>query len=197
MGHLALNLSLQNRLNFLCGTHLPTQMRKVIHIFEEALCKRKQQAYGMNLRCTAPAWPGQQDPEFTRDQANLRTSDGGVGIRDTSEQAFYLNTMCNIAPAIAGDANQPSLWPTLRERAFGQNLLQHDTEEGGWAFFYRAGCPFATEIRSEIERVKGLYSQASQDAGQEQDPGKAIFEVPISELYLRGEFPGENSRSPP
>ena len=89
LGHLATNLSLQNRINYLCGTNLPTQMRGVIPIFEGALREGRQQAYGMDLHSTEAQWPEQQDTEFTRDQANLRISDGGVGIRDTSEQAFY------------------------------------------------------------------------------------------------------------
>ena len=92
--------------------------------------------------------------------------------------------MFNIAPAIAGDADQPSLWPNLCEKAFGQNLLQRDTEEGGWAFFFRTGSPYATELQSEIERLKGLCSQASQDASQEQDPGKAIFEAPTNSFGI-------------
>ena len=67
----------------------------------------------MHLHCTTEAWTGQQDSAFTWDQANLRIRDGGVGIRDTSEQAFFLNTILNIAPAIVGDADKPCLWPSL------------------------------------------------------------------------------------
>ena len=48
--------------------------------------------------------------------------------RDTSERALFLNTMSNIAQAIAGDADQPSLLPSFREKAFGSDLLQLDTD---------------------------------------------------------------------
>ena len=67
---------------------------------------------------------------------------GGVGFRDTSERALFLNTMCNIAPAIAGDASRPSLWPSLRDKAFGADLLQLDTEEGGLTHFFAKGYPW-------------------------------------------------------
>ena len=101
----------------------------------------------------------------------MRIRDGGVGFRDISERALYLNTMCNIAPAIAGNADQPS-------KAFGPNLLQPDTEEGGWTYFTSTGCPYATELDSEIGRLKGLYHQAWQDAGYEEAPAHAVFGAP-------------------
>ena len=101
-----------------------------------------------------------------------------MGFRDTSERALYLNTMCNVVQAIAGDADQPSLWPSLCGKAFGPNLLQPDTEEGGWTYFISTGCPYATELDSEIERLKGLYHQAWQDAGYEEAPAHAVLGAP-------------------
>ena len=71
--------------------------------------------------------------------------------------------MCNIAPAIAGNASRPSLWPSLRDKAFGADLLQLDTEEGGWTHFFAKGGPMAAELASEIERMKGLYHQACRE----------------------------------
>ena len=90
---------------------------------------------------------------------------------------------CNIAPAIAGDANQPSVWPSLREKAFGPNLLQLDTEVGCWTFFIYAGCLFAMALVSGIGRMKGLYHQACQDAGQEQGPEHAVLGAPDRILF--------------
>ena len=72
---------------------------------------------------------------------NLRIRDGGVCIHDTSVLVFFLNIMRNIAPAIAGDADQPSLWPSLRDKAFGPDLLQHGPEGGGWTYFFRTETP--------------------------------------------------------
>ena len=86
--------------------------------------------------------------------------------------------MCNIAPAIAGDASRPSLWPSLRDKAFGADLLQLDTEEGGWTHFFAKGGPMAAELASEIERMKGLYHQACRDAGCEPDPAHPVLGAP-------------------
>ena len=83
-GHYALNLSLQNRVDFLLATHLPEQTRNLAKDTDEALSEGRRHAYGMHLHRTTPTWTGQRDPEFTRDQANLRIRDGGVGFRDTS-----------------------------------------------------------------------------------------------------------------
>ena len=132
----------------------------------------------MDLQDTTPTWAGQRDPEFTRDQAYLRIRDGGVGLRDTLERQPFLSTMCNIAPAIAGDADQPSMWPSLCDKAFGPNLLQLDTAEGGWTFFFGTGCPMAMALASCIGQVKGLFNQASQDAGDEQVPENAVLGAP-------------------
>jgi len=177
-GQYALRLSLQNRADHLLATHLPKQTRDLAKRVEETLGKGRQQAYGMDLQDTTPTWAGQRDPEFTRDQAYLRIRDGGVGLRDTLERQPFLSTMCNIAPAIAGDADQPSMWPSLRDKAFGPNLLQLDTAEGGWTFFFGTGCPMAMELASCIGQVKGLYNQASQDAGDEQVPENAVLGAP-------------------
>ena len=109
-------------------------------------------------------WNGQRDPTFTRDQSNLRIGNGGVGFRDTPERALFLNTMCNIAPAIAGNANRPSLWPSLRDMAFGANLLELDAENGGWTHFFATGNPYATELASEIsEPLTMLYKRSLED----------------------------------
>ena len=100
-----------------------------------------RQAYGTDLHRTTPTWTEQRDPTSTRDQANLRIGNGGAGFCDALERALFLRTMCNITPAIAGNASRPSLWLSLRDKAFGADLLQLDTEGGGWTHFLPQGGP--------------------------------------------------------
>ena len=105
-GHCALHLSVQNRAGLLLATHLPSETWSLANAVEEALRETRRQAYGTNLHCTTPTWTGQRDPTLTQVQANLRIGNGRAGFRDTSERAVFLSAVCNIAPAIAGNARQ-------------------------------------------------------------------------------------------
>ena len=145
-----------------------------------ALRDARRRTYGTDLWDTAPLWPNQLDTEFTKDRAELRVKDGGLGARETSERALFLNTMCNIAPAIAGTTDQQSLWPTLRDKAFGPDLLKTDTGGGGWSHFFATGCAPARELASEIDRVKRLHQEAHENSGRGQDPTDPILSAPTN-----------------
>ena len=185
--HIAIHQSLQSRADYLLATHFPSETRCLAEAVDLALRDARRRTYGTDLWDTAPLWPNQLDTEFTKDRAELRVKDGGLGARETSERALFLNTMCNIAPAIAGTTDQQSLWPTLRDKAFGPDLLKTDTEGGGWSHFFATGCVPARELASEIERVKRLHQEAHVNSGRGQDPTDPIFGAPTNIFGLGAE----------
>ena len=51
------------------------------------------------------------------------------------------------------------MWPSLAP-VFGSDSFHKGNEGRRWAHFYATGCPYATELQSEWERLKDLYMDA-------------------------------------
>ena len=86
MVNCAIELSLQERINYLAGTHLPSETMELRQMVDAALRRADEHILGadfMNDQGIERA-PGQypvNNPTFTRDRHLLKTSAGGNGRR--------------------------------------------------------------------------------------------------------------------
>ena len=173
----AIYYSLQCRADFLLETHLPSLTRNLARSVDEALRGAYATAFGIDILNPEGHLRNQRDPTFLRDLAGLKAKAGGCGYRNTERRAVFLNALNNALPQIAGTESAPTLWPEL-VTLLGEDSFKKDNEETRWQAFFASDSAWATEMQSEITRVKGLRNAALAEAGLSASPPEhAVFDA--------------------
>ena len=176
-----LHYSLQNRVDYLLATHLPSKTRKLAAAVDEALRRAYTLCFGGDFLDPAGEGGHQTDPAFVSDLFRLKLAKGGVGLRRTVDRAPYLNTIHNLAPQLIGRSEEEGgLWPSLAS-VFGAKSFHEGNEANRWKHFYSTGCPYAKELRSEWLRLQGLHQtalSAAQNADTSQSPDPILSASP-------------------
>ena len=179
-------LSLQERINYLAGTHLPSETMELRQAVDAALRRADARILGVDFMNDqgierAPGQYPANDPTFTRDRHLLKTSVGGNGRRLNRLRALFLNAMMALLAALGGTSDVESegdnaLCPLL-QGILGADSFRAGNEDRQWQAFFQSGLPAAIEMQAEIQRVKGLYETACAAAGDEEgdDP---LFATP-------------------
>mmetsp|Transcript_44298 Transcript_44298/g.56727 ORF Transcript_44298/g.56727 Transcript_44298/m.56727 type:complete len:604 (+) Transcript_44298:1667-3478(+) len=167
--------SAQCRLDYHLATHLPSQTRELAERMDQCLRRLYETVNGVDLmdETAAPGYP--IDPAFTADRFRLRTKDGGSGYRVTKDRANFANAMNQCAPRLAEFF--PSLAPLLGD-------FDPDNDDTRWSLFFSSGSIYATELKSEFNRLKSMYLDACQSAAL--DPPPPCFLTDPVETFGRG-----------
>ena len=94
----AIRYSLQQRVNYILSTHLPSETRHLAEAVDAALRKANCKSFGFDVLGDEGAFQGQEDPTFIRDLAGLKSKFGGCGFRRTMLRAPFMGVMANIIP---------------------------------------------------------------------------------------------------
>ena len=165
--HTTLQLSLQNRADYILSTNLPSDSHAFSSTIDDATATAYSNILDPGLLSDTSADPHfPDDPSFTRDRFHLKTSRGGGGYRPIqSHRTPFLNCLNNILPqcldAPVGDPQQtirPGLWPSLTS-ILGNNSFHPDNAEHRWQFFFNSGSPYGTELKSEWTRLQDLKAE--------------------------------------
>jgi len=77
-----------------------------------------------------------------------------------------------------GDGDTAPLWASLGDILGGDSFTETNADQY-WQTFFNSGSTWASEFRSEIDRLKALHASALEAAGLTADPdSKGIFDKP-------------------
>jgi hypothetical protein len=111
----AIYYSLQSRADYLLGTHLPSETRTLVAKVDEAPRKAHARCLGTDLLNPDGTWKSQEDPTFHRDLMGLKANAGGMGYRNTTRRALFVNALANALPKMMGNERTQPLWPSLAD----------------------------------------------------------------------------------
>lgn len=169
----AIHYSLQQRIDYILGTHLPSETRQLAAAVDAALRKAYHKSFGFDVLGDEGAFQGQEDPTFIRDLAGLKTKFGGCGFRRTTIRAPFMGVMANIIPQFS------VLWPSLTSITGGADRFSKENKITAWATFFASGGEHAVAFKDEIERVKSLYASALAASGlADKPPENELFQSP-------------------
>ena len=149
---IALYLSLQCRIDYLCQTHLPSLTKALVQRVDEALQAAYSKVLGYDVLDPfgVPRPDGTRppkDPGFIRARARLKTKHGGIGFRPHDERYPFLNALHTTIPSMAGGACQAGLSKTastLFNNAPTQRKRFKTREEFQTAALRSRGAPLRT-----------------------------------------------------
>ena len=174
----AIYYSLQCRVEYLLGTHLPSETRGLANKVDEALRKAYARCFGIDLLNPEGTRSDQTDPTFYRDLMGLKTKAGGMGYRNTERRSLFVNALSSALPQMMGDGETAPLWASLGD-ILGSDSFTEANADHCWQTFFNSGSAWATEFQSEIVRLKALHASALEAAGLTADPdSKGIFDKP-------------------
>ena len=165
----AIYYSLQCRVEYLLGTHLPSETRGLANKVDEALRKAYARCFGIDLLNPEGTRSDQTDPTFYRDLMGLKTKAGGMGYRNTERRSLFVNALSSALPQMMGDGETAPLWASLGD-ILGSDSFTEANADHCWQTFFNSGSAWATEFQSEIVRLKALHALALQSAGLTADP---------------------------
>ena len=121
---------------------------------------------------------GHFDPTFYRDLMSLKARAGGMGYRNTARRALFVNALCSALPQMMGDGETTPLWASLGDILGSDSFTEANTDHC-WQTFFNSGSRWASELQSEIDRLKALHASALEAAGLTADPdSNGIFDKP-------------------
>ena len=174
----AIYYSLQCRVDYLLGTHLPSETRGLADKVDEALRKAYTRCFGIDLLNPEGTRSDQTDPTFCRDLMGLKAKAGGMGYRNTARRSLFVNALSSALPQMMGDGETAPLWASLGD-ILGSDSFTEANADHCWQTFFNSGSAWATEFQSEIDRLKALHASALEAAGLTADPdSKGIFDKP-------------------
>ena len=174
----AIYYSLQSRVEYLLGTHLPSETRDLANKVDGALRKAYERCFGIDLLNPEGTRSDQTDPTFYRDLMGLKAKAGGMGFRNTARRSLFVNALSSALPQMMGDGETTPLWASL-EDILGSDSFTEANADHCWQTFFNSGSTWASEFRSEIDRLKALHASALEAAGLTADPdSKGIFDKP-------------------
>ena len=156
-------------MDYILGTHLPSETRLLAEAVDAALRKAYCRSFGFDVLGEEGAFQGQEDPTFIKDLAGIKSKFGGCGFRQTTQRAPFMGVMANIIPQFG------TLWPSLTSIT-GTDCQTKEGKATAWAKFFASGGEHAVAFKDEIERVKSLHTSALASAGLTDNP-------PVSELF--------------
>jgi hypothetical protein len=172
--------SIQSRADYLLGTHLPSETRTLAARVDEALRKAYARCLGTDLLNPDGTWESQEDPTFHRDLMGLKANAGGMGYRNTTRRALFINALANALPQMMGNERTQLLWPSLVDVP-GADSFKKNQVDTCWQTLLDSESEWAAEFKSEIKRVKELRALAITAAGLE-TPANEIFDKPDNGL---------------
>ena len=167
--------SIQNRIDYVLATHLPSQTRDLATACDNMLRRACRACYGTDL-LSPEGQPGSQfesDPSFVSARALTKISHGGAGIRLTTQREPYLNAWNNVGRQLQ------CLWPSLSDIIGGAELAS-ETGENRWATFYDTNSIYAIELRNQWVGLQALNTTTAQAAGFETPPESLLDTSPDS-----------------
>ena len=145
--------SLQSRADYLLGTHLPSETRTLAAKVDEALRKAYARCLSTDLLNPDGTWKSQEDPTFHRDLMGLKANAGGMGYRNTTRRALFINALANALPKMMGNERTKPLWPSLAD-ALGADSFRKNHVDTCLQTLLDSGSEWAAEFKSEIKRDK-------------------------------------------
>ena len=103
--HAAIRCSLQARVNWVMGVHLPEEPRPLAATVDRTLRACYALCFGADPLDPTGLSESQEDPAFVRDRFALPVRLGGGGLQPTVERALFLNTLDNVAPQFLVKSN--------------------------------------------------------------------------------------------
>ena len=178
---IALYLSLQCRIDYLCQTHLPSLTKALVQRVDEALQAAYSKVLGYDVLDPfgVPRPDGTRplkDPGFIRARARLKTKHGGIGFRPHDERYPFLNALHTTIPSMAGGPHP--LWEELAGVLGKGDAFNPEAKHRRWTHFFGSGSTFAAELRSEIQRAKDTFTATRTAAGVEPTPHH-IFDAEV------------------
>ena len=181
----ALYYSLQCRVEYLLGTHLPSETRTLADRVDAALQKAYSRCFGVDLLEPNGTWQNQQDPTFHRDLMGLKAKNGGMGYRNTARRALFVNSVASAIPQMMGCDGEQPLWASLGN-ILGADSFHGDNKKTCWQTFFDSGSAWGAEFESEIKRLKALRNDSLVAAERHLDPPThEIFDQPDNCFGLR------------
>ena len=159
----AIYYSLQCRVDYLLGTHLPSETRGLADKVDEALRKAYTRCFGIDLLNPEGTRSDQTDPTFCRDLMGLKAKAGGMGYRNTARRSLFVNALSSALPQMMGDGETAPLWASLGD-ILGSDSFTEANADHCWQTFFNSGSAWATEFQSEIDRLKALHASALEAA---------------------------------
>ena len=169
--------SLQARVGYFLGTHLPEQTRELAEAVDATLRKCYLVCFGTDL-LNPEGQRGsrfQEDPSFVRDLFGLKIRLGGGGYRRTTRRAPFLNNLNNVAPQLVSSASAPGLWQSLAT-VLGDDSFNDANEKQRRAALYASGSCFEEALKAEWQRLQQLRTEAMAATGA-QDATKSILDA--------------------
>ena len=106
----------------------------------------------------------------------LKANAGGMGYRNTTRRALFINALANALPQMMGNERTQLLWPSLVDVP-GADSFKKNQVDTCWQTLLDSESEWAAEFKSEIKRVKELRALAITAAGLE-TPANEIFDKP-------------------
>ena len=166
--------SLRSRADYLLGTHLDSETRTLAAKVDAALRKANARCLSTDLLNLDGTWESQEDSAFHRGLMGLKANAGGMGYRNTTRRALFINALANALPKMMGNERTKPLWPSLAD-VLGADSFRKNHVDTCWQTLLDSGSEWAAEFKSEIKRDKELRARAITAAGLE-TPANEIFD---------------------
>ena len=151
--HAAIQYSLQTRVDWVMGVHLPEETRSLAVAVDRTLRACYALCFGADPLDPNGLSESQEDRAFVRDRFALPVWLGGGGFRPAVERALFLNTPSNVAPQFLATEQTRGLWPSL-DSVFGAGSFNADNAAARWEAFYVPGSRIALALRSKWGRFQ-------------------------------------------
>jgi hypothetical protein len=153
----AINYSMQSRIDYILGTNLPSLTRELSIKMDDTLIEAYHIALGVNISNANGHVPHQIDPSFNKDRFSLRASYSGSGYRPIVQRTCFVNCWNNIAKQLIDHTIESGeivggLWNSC-SNFLGANSFNWDTQDH-WEVFFNSGNIYGRELRDQIISIQ-------------------------------------------